>query len=165
MAGANEAGYHLKNVNLGRDYQATIVARHRRSGRRMPCPICGTPLRAERAIEIGNIFKLGTRYSDALGAMFLDAEGQSHPIVMGSYGIGCGRAAATIAEQRHDEKGLIWPVTVAPYHVSLLSLAPRRRRTTAAAESSTQELTDCRDRGALRRPAGPCRASSSTTPT
>ncbi len=75
---------------------------------------------AERAIEVGNIFKLGTRYSKALGAEYLDAEGMSHPIVMGSYGIGSGRVSATIVEQHHDDRGIIWPVSVAPYEVSLM---------------------------------------------
>ncbi|HET8523231.1 MAG TPA: His/Gly/Thr/Pro-type tRNA ligase C-terminal domain-containing protein, partial [Thermomicrobiales bacterium] len=86
------------------------------------CPVCGTPMKAERAIEVGNIFKLGTRFSAAFGATYLDDQGQSHPIEMGSYGIGSGRVAATIAEQHHDDKGLRWPISVAPYHVSLLWL-------------------------------------------
>jgi prolyl-tRNA synthetase len=77
-------------------------------------------LTAERAIEVGNIFKLGTRYSKALGAEYLDAEGISHPIFMGSYGIGSGRVSATVVEQHHDERGIVWPVSVAPYEVSLL---------------------------------------------
>jgi prolyl-tRNA synthetase len=77
-------------------------------------------LTAERAIEVGNIFKLGTRYSKALGAVYLDEEGESHPIAMGSYGIGSGRVSATIVEQHHDERGIAWPVTVAPFEVSLL---------------------------------------------
>jgi prolyl-tRNA synthetase len=75
---------------------------------------------AERAIEVGNIFKLGTRYSEALGVTFQDAEGQEKPVQMGSYGIGSGRAAATIVEQRHDAKGIDWPVEVAPFPVSLM---------------------------------------------
>jgi prolyl-tRNA synthetase len=85
-----------------------------------PCPTCGAPMTAERAIEVGNIFKLGTRYSKALGAEYLDAEGISHPIFMGSYGIGSGRVSATVVEQHHDDRGIVWPVTVAPYEVSLL---------------------------------------------
>jgi prolyl-tRNA synthetase len=92
-------------------------------------------MRAERAIEIGNIFKLGTRYSEALGANYLDAEGQSHPILMGSYGIGSGRAVATVVEQRHDEKGIDWPVAVAPFHVSLMWLG-------SAEDTATVEAAD-----------------------
>ncbi len=99
-------------------------------------------MRAEPAIEVGNIFKLGTRYSAALGATYLDAEGQSHPIVMGSYGIGSGRVAATIVEQNHDAKGIIWPVTVAPFHLSLLSLgAADETEPVEAADRLYAELT------------------------
>jgi prolyl-tRNA synthetase len=142
VAGANKPGYHLKNVNVGRDYQAAAMGDIAETKAGMPCPICGTPLTEERAIEIGNIFKLGSRYSQTMGAMYLDAEGQSRPIVMGSYGIGSGRAAATIAEQSHDEKGLIWPVAVAPYHVSLLNLGTAEDTETAeAAEKLYRELT------------------------
>jgi prolyl-tRNA synthetase len=100
-------------------------------------------MRAERAIEVGNIFKLGTRYSEALGATYLDAEGKSHPIVMGSYGIGSGRVAATIVEQKHDDKGIIWPYEVAPYHVSLVSLARDSEEETArVADRLYGELLD-----------------------
>jgi prolyl-tRNA synthetase len=96
----------------------------------------------ERAIEVGNIFKLGERYSEAFGATYLDAEGQSHPILMGSYGIGSGRVTATVVEQRHDDKGICWPASLAPYHVSLVSIytadddAPAR-----AADRLYDELT------------------------
>jgi prolyl-tRNA synthetase len=123
VSGANKVDYHLRNVNLGRDYQADVVADIAAAAEGYPSPVDGAPMHATRAIEVGNIFKLGTRYSTALGATYLDEEGKSHPIHMGSYGIGSGRVAATIVEQHHDEKGIIWPVTVAPYHVALLSLA------------------------------------------
>lgn len=122
VAGANRPGWHLKNVNLGRDYQADLVADIATSEDGFPCPTCGAPLRATRAIEVGNIFKLGTRYSEKMGATYLDANGESHPIVMGSYGIGPGRSAATVVEQRHDEKGIIWPLSIAPYHVALIEI-------------------------------------------
>jgi prolyl-tRNA synthetase len=122
VSGANKPGYHLRNVNLGRDYLADVVADIASAEDGFPCPNCGSPLRADRAIEVGNIFKLGTRFSAALGANYLDANGDSHPIVMGSYGIGSGRCVATIVEQHYDEKGITWPVAVAPFHVSLLSL-------------------------------------------
>ncbi len=122
VAGANKPGYHLRNVNLGRDFEADIVADIAAAAEGYRCPVCGAPMQVERGIEIGNIFKLGTRYTKAFGATYLDAEGQAHPIVMGSYGIGVGRAAATVAEQHHDERGIRWPVSIAPFHVSLLSL-------------------------------------------
>lgn len=122
VSGANKPGFHLRNVNLDRDYEADFVADVATAENGFPCPNCGHALRSERAIEIGNIFKLGTRYSEKFGATYLDANGENHPIVMGSYGIGSGRAAATIVEQHYDDKGIIWPVAVAPFHVSLLSL-------------------------------------------
>ena len=123
VAGANRPGWHLRNVNLGRDYAADVVADIAAAEAGFPCPRCGAAMRAERAIEVGNIFKLGSRYSAKFGATYLDAEGQSHPILMGSYGIGSGRVTATVVEQHHDEKGIAWPASIAPYHVSLLSLA------------------------------------------
>lgn len=135
VAGANRVGWHLLNVNLDRDYQADFIADVAAAEAGFRCPECGGVMRAERAIEIGNIFKLGTRYSEALGANFLDAEGQSHPILMGSYGIGSGRAVATIVEQRHDEKGIDWPVAVAPFHVSLMWLG-------SAEDTATVEAAD-----------------------
>jgi prolyl-tRNA synthetase len=141
VAGANREGWHLKNVNLGRDYQADVVADIATAEDDFPCPECGNPLKANRAIEIGNIFKLGTRYSEKLGATYLDANGESHPIVMGSYGIGSGRNAATVVEQRHDEKGIIWPLSIAPYHVSLIELpSPDDTRPKEIAERLYAEL-------------------------
>jgi prolyl-tRNA synthetase len=120
VAGANREGWHTLNTNPGRDYQPDVVADIAAAEEGFPCPTCGQALTAERAIEVGNIFKLGTRYSKALGAEYLDEEGLSHPIVMGSYGIGSGRVSATVVEQHHDERGIAWPVTVAPFEVSLL---------------------------------------------
>ena len=86
------------------------------------CIQCGKPLRTSRGVEVGNIFKLGTRFSEALGATYLDQDGRAHPVVMGSYGIGVGRLLACIAEAYHDEDGLLWPVSIAPYHVHLVKL-------------------------------------------
>jgi len=122
VAGANLDGYHLRNVNFGRDYQAHLVVDITAASEGDACPQCGTPLRTVRGVEVGNIFKLGTRYSDAMGCTFLDKDGQEKPVIMGSYGIGSGRLLACVAEEHHDDQGLIWPVTVAPYHVHLISL-------------------------------------------
>lgn len=122
VAGANEQGFHLRNTNLGRDYQADVVANIASAWEGAPCPVCGTPMRAERGIEVGNIFQLGTRYTELMGATYLDRDGKARPVVMGSYGIGIGRAAASVVEQCHDERGIVWPISIAPYHVSLLSL-------------------------------------------
>ncbi|MEA3441079.1 MAG: proline--tRNA ligase [Chloroflexota bacterium] len=123
VAGANEDGYHLRNVNYGRNYQATIIADITAAQEGDRCLDCGSPLRAVRGVEVGNIFKLGTRYSEALGATYQDQRGETHPIVMGSYGIGSGRLLACIAEEHHDEQGLIWPISVAPYQVHMVVLA------------------------------------------
>lgn len=122
-AGANEAGYHLLNVNFGRDYQAEIVTDIAAAQEGDGCPECGGALKAVRGVEVGNIFKLGTFYSDALGCTYQDADGQARPVIMGSYGIGVGRLLACVAEARHDEHGLAWPVSIAPYPVHLVLLA------------------------------------------
>ncbi|HWQ83299.1 MAG TPA: proline--tRNA ligase, partial [Anaerolineales bacterium] len=122
VAGANEAGYHLKNVNYGRDFSAQIVTDLAAAQEGDACPNCVAPLRTVRGVEVGNIFKLGTRYSDAMGCTFLDKDGQIKPVIMGSYGIGSGRLLACIAEEHHDDNGLIWPVSVAPYPVHLVVL-------------------------------------------
>ncbi len=122
VAGANEEGYHLLNVNLGRDYQADVVADIALAEEGAACPECGKPMKTARGIEVGNIFKLGTRYSEDMGCTFLDRDGQEKPVIMGSYGIGSGRLLASVAEEHHDDRGLIWPITVAPYQVHLVTL-------------------------------------------
>ena len=122
VAGANEEGYHLRNVNYGRDYEADVVTDIAAAQEGDPCPQCGAAMRTARGVEVGNIFKLGTHYSEPMGATYADEEGEQRPIVMGSYGIGVGRLLACIAEEHNDEYGLIWPISVAPYEVHLLSL-------------------------------------------
>jgi prolyl-tRNA synthetase len=123
VAGANEAGYHLLNVNYGRDYKADVLADIASAQEGDPCVQCGSPLRLAGGVEVGNIFKLGTRYSADMNSTYLDKEGESRLVVMGSYGIGVTRLLACIAEEHHDERGLTWPYAVAPYHVHLVSLA------------------------------------------
>jgi prolyl-tRNA synthetase len=121
VVGANETGRHLRGVEAGRDYEARFVdIRETREGDR--CPRCGGALRLQTAIEVGHIFKLGTFYSVPLGATFLDEDGKEKPLVMGSYGIGPGRTMAAIVEQRHDEHGIVWPESVAPYDVHVVVL-------------------------------------------
>jgi prolyl-tRNA synthetase len=142
VAGANEAGYHLLNVNYGRDYEADIVTDIVAAEEGAPCPACGTPMQAERGVEVGNIFKLGTRYSAAMGATYVDEEGEEHPVVMGSYGIGIGRALACVAEVHNDDYGLIWPVTIAPYQVHLLTLGPEGSEAATVADRLYGELRD-----------------------
>ena len=121
VAGANEEGFHLLNVNHGRDFEADVVTDLAAAERGSARPDCGSPMRAERGVEVGNIFKLGTGYAEAAGAYFLDRDGRRKPVVMGSYGIGVGRLLACIAEEHRDEDGLVWPVSVAPYHVHLIA--------------------------------------------
>lgn len=127
VAGANEAGFHLRNVNYGRDFRADIVADITAAEEGSACPQCGNPLHTMRGVEVGNIFKLGTWFSEAMGCYFLDQDGKSRPVIMGSYGIGSGRLMACIAEAHHDDDGLIWPVSVAPYQVHLIALAGKER--------------------------------------
>lgn len=122
VAGANEKGFHMQNVNYDRDYKATVVADIVAVEEGYACFNCEAPLTASRGIEVGNIFKLGTKYTEALGATFLDSNGKAQPVIMGSYGIGSGRLLASIAEEHNDEDGLIWPITISPYHVHLLFL-------------------------------------------
>ncbi len=122
VAGANEEGYHLRNVNYGRDFTAEKVVDIASAEAGSLCPHCGTPMDQSRGVEVGNIFKLGTRYSEAVGALYLDRDGRTRPIVMGSYGIGVGRLLACIAEEHHDDRGLILPPSVAPYPVHLVQL-------------------------------------------
>lgn len=122
IAGANEEGYHLKNVNFQRDYQADLIADITTAQFGDGCPQCSSPLNAVRGVEVGNIFKLGSWYSEAMGCYYFDAQGQSKPVIMGSYGIGLGRLLGCLAQIHHDEHGLIWPVSVAPFQVHLIVL-------------------------------------------
>jgi len=126
VAGANEAGYHLRNVNYGRDFEADIVTDISAAREGDGCPSCGGAMRTVRGVEVGNIFKLGTRYSDSLGCTFQDKDGVDKPVVMGSYGIGSGRLLASVAEEYNDDYGLIWPITIAPYHVHLVMLSSKK---------------------------------------
>lgn len=122
VSGANKVDYHYKNVNYGRDYKAAIVTDIAAAEEGYACYNCGSELRESRGVEVGNIFKLGTKYTEALGANFLDQNGKAKPVIMGSYGIGSGRLLACITEEHHDGFGIKWPITVAPYHVHLISL-------------------------------------------
>ncbi len=133
-AGANESGYHLHNVNYGRDYTADIVADITAAREGDPCANCGGTLRSSRGVEVANIFKLGTRYTEAMGATFLGEDGEQRPIIMGSYGIGLGRLLACIAEEHHDEHGLCWPVSAAPFPIHLVSLLSKNEQVQETAE-------------------------------
>ena len=142
VAGANEDGYHLLNTNYGRDFQAAVITDIAVAGEGAACPVCQHTLRTFRGVEIGNIFKLGTRYSQAMGANFLDADGKTKPVIMGSYGIGVGRLLACIVEEHHDEFGLRWPITVAPYQIQLVALTGKQGANSEAEKVANQLYQD-----------------------
>jgi prolyl-tRNA synthetase len=122
VAGANRVGWHVMNVNVPRDYTPDHVAEITNAREGDPCPSCGSPVKLRKGIEVGNIFKLGTDFTEAFGSMYLGADGERHPIVMGSYGIGLGRNVACIVEAHHDDKGIAWPEEVAPYPAHLVAI-------------------------------------------
>ncbi len=140
ISGANKKDYHVKGIKPGEHFHAEWADLHvAKDGD--GCPKCGASLRIERVIEIGNIFKLGTKYSEPLGATFLDADGKEHPIIMGSYGIGPARVAAAAVEQGHDEDGIIWPITISPFSVIILPLNLNHEKTREVSEKLYSELT------------------------
>ena len=126
VAGANREGWHFRNVNCGRDYEPDLILDVVAAADGHQCPVCSASLRSVRGVEVGNIFKLGTKYSEAMEAVFLDEDGKSVPLVMGCYGIGAGRLMASVIETSNDEDGIVWPMTIAPQQVYLVSLATRR---------------------------------------
>jgi prolyl-tRNA synthetase len=151
VAGANEDGWHLRGVQAGRDYEATFLdIRQAQPGD--ACPECGGTLEIQTAIEVGHIFKLGTFHSKAFDATVLDEEGKENPMVMGSYGIGLARTMAAIVEQSHDENGIVWPRSVAPYDVHVVALPGAEEIAQEAAEALSAAgldvLLDDRDRRA-----------------
>jgi len=141
VTGANELDTHLINVNLERDFQVDEFADIRLAQEGDPCPRCPGRLQISRGIEVGHIFKLGTKYSEALGATYLDLEGTERMLVMGCYGIGVGRTAAAAIEQNHDEHGIIFPIAIAPFHVLLLPVNNKDAKVMGAAEDLYQGLS------------------------
>jgi prolyl-tRNA synthetase len=148
VAGANRDGWHVRGVEAGRDYEPRF-ADIRATKEDDTCPVCGGPLLVQTAIELGHIFKLGTRYSEPLGATYLDEDGAEKPIIMGSYGIGPGRVMAAIIEQHHGEQGIVWPPEVAPYDVHVVALPGAEAIAEQAAEAldvgGSEVLLDDRD--------------------
>jgi prolyl-tRNA synthetase len=126
VAGANREGYHFRNVNVGRDFEPDLVADITNAKEGDRCPKCGASVILRNGIEVGNIFKLGTKYTKAYDATYLGEDGKAHPIVMGSYGIGVGRAVACVVEAYNDEKGICWPESVAPYAGHLVEIGGAR---------------------------------------
>jgi len=140
VAGGNKPDTHIKNVNYPRDFKADIVADIARAKAGEGCPKCGGKLSATNGIEVGHVFKLGTFLSEALGALFIDEKGTSHPIVMGCYGIGLGRLLAAAIEHYHDDKGIVWPLPIAPYHVYLCPLYREDTKVSEVAENLYAKL-------------------------
>jgi prolyl-tRNA synthetase len=142
VAGANEPGYHLLHTNYGRDYTAPLVADIAAARDGDPCVQCNAPLRTARGVEVGNIFKLGTRYTEALDGMYLDRDGTEKPVVMGCYGIGSGRLLACIVEEHHDDKGICFPISVAPYHVYCVAMTQQAAEVAEVAERLYRDAWD-----------------------
>jgi prolyl-tRNA synthetase len=134
VAGANKKGWHVKNVNYGRDFEANEIADIAQADTGCNCCKCPGKLEATRGIEIGNIFKLGTKFTDAMDCKFLDEQGKSQSAIMGCYGIGVGRLMASVIEQHHDDWGVIWPKEIAPFQVHLVSLGKDELSLSASAE-------------------------------
>ena len=142
VTGANQGDTHLTGVNPGRDFEVQGFADLRKAVDGDPCPRCSSNLAIRHAIEIGHVFKLGTKYSEALGARFLDQNEQLHPIIMGCYGIGVNRIIASLIETCHDESGILWPVSLAPYEVLLAPVKVTDPATKEACDRLYSELTD-----------------------
>ena len=140
VMGANKPDYHLRNANYPRDFSIDVVADIALAEEGHACLHCGKPIKAQRGIEVGHIFKPGTFYSEPLNTTYLDAEGQQRPPIMGCYGIGVGRLLAAIVEQHHDERGMCLPLSVAPYHVYLVALNPEEPVVAKASEQLYDQL-------------------------
>lgn len=140
VVGANEADYHYRNFNYGRDLDGALVSDIVCVREGDPCPVTGLPLQLKRGIEVGNIFQLGTKYSAPMNCNYLDKDGKSQPMIMGCYGIGIGRTMASVVEDSHDDYGPIWPISIAPYHVEICALTPDKGSVRDAAEQLYQKL-------------------------
>lgn len=139
-AGANKEDHHQINVNYGRDYEGHIIKDLKLLKEGDPCPVCGSPVKQARGIEVGQVFKLGTKYSESMGATYKDENMVDHHIVMGCYGIGVTRTLAAVVEQHHDENGIIWPISVAPYHVIITLVNPEDAVQSALAEEIYEKI-------------------------
>ena len=138
--GANKEGYHFINVNPGRDFTPTYVADIRLIQEGDPCPHCGGEVSKARGIEVGQVFKLFTKYSSALKATYLDENGKEQPMVMGCYGVGVSRTMAAAIEQNYDDNGIIWPIEIAPYHVLVVPVNTKDEASAAKAEEIYMQL-------------------------
>ncbi|NLY44620.1 MAG: proline--tRNA ligase [Tissierella sp.] len=142
VVGGNETDYHIKNANYGRDFEGEVVEDLLLVREGDKCPKCNDSLIMDRGIEVGNIFQLGTKYSDGIGAKFLDENGKEQPFYMGSYGIGITRSVAAIIEQYHDDKGIVWPLNTAPYHVIITVINDKNQEQMELGEKLYNQLTE-----------------------
>ena len=140
IVGANETDMHYKNININKDFTPTEVADIRTIETGDVCPKCGKPIKTAQGIEVGHIFKLGTKYSDALGLKSLDETGKSKTVIMGCYGIGVTRCLAAAIEQNNDENGIIWPVSIAPYHAIVIPVNSKNEEQSEIAEKVYNDL-------------------------
>lgn len=140
IVGGNETDYHIKNVNFNRDFKGEIADDLLLVREGDKCPKCNGHIKMERGIEVGNIFQLGTKYSQGIGAKYLDENGKEQFFQMGSYGIGVSRSVAAIIEQYHDEKGIVWPLNVAPYHVIITVINTKNEEQMNLAEEMYKDL-------------------------
>jgi prolyl-tRNA synthetase len=140
LTGCNQTGFHCLNVNLGRDCRMPSFKELRTARKGEGCPVSGKPLEQARGIEVGHIFKLGIKYSKAMGATFMDQGGKPVPFVMGCYGIGVSRTPAAAVEQSFDDKGIVWPPAIAPFECVVAMLDPKRDEQVALADSLFAEL-------------------------
>ncbi|HVX14902.1 MAG TPA: proline--tRNA ligase [Pirellulales bacterium] len=141
VVGANAADAHFKGAVRGRDFEVGQFADLRNAGDGDPCPRCAAPLALRHAVEVGHVFKLGTKYSEALSARFLDEKEQLHPAIMGCYGIGVNRIIAALVETKHDDNGILWPMSLAPYEVLLAPLNVKEKEVMTLANQLYEELT------------------------
>jgi prolyl-tRNA synthetase len=141
VMGANKEDYHVRNANAGRDFKIDAYTDLRFIKESDSCPRCGHPIRFARGIEVGHVFKLGTKYSKAMKAVYLDRNGREQPMIMGCYGIGIGRTVAAGIEQNHDENGIVWPMPIAPFQVIITPVNVNDEKLSKAAEDLHEDLT------------------------
>ena len=147
VTGANERDHHVRNAVLGRDFSVDLWADLVTIVPGDPCPQCGSPLAIDRGIEVGHVFQLGTKYADALDARYTDEQGEQHPMLMGSYGIGISRVLAAVVEECHDDSGLTWPANLAPYDVHLIAVPGRGDQAAAVVAEADRIYEELNARG------------------
>lgn len=141
ITGANKTNYHLKNVNIS-DFKAYIIEDIKKVKEGDSCPNCGNTLQFKKGIEVGNTFKLGTKYSESLDLNYIGKDNKKYPVIMGCYGIGVERIMAAVVEQNHDENGIIWPINIAPYKVAIILINSKDEKQTEVAENLYKQFNN-----------------------